>query len=185
MAKTQAGLLSLGTTGKFAGSMVFVQTASGTVVRQLVTPANPRTTGQTGVRSMMAWSSQEWAQLSPAKQATWLTAITKPGESAFNAFVRRAMDQWKNGLFAEDASPSIVEAAPDIPTLPTAIVNGKQVTFGWVDPAARLFGVVVHVTLAAAPTLGPGTAVKVVDAGTQLAIVSFTDRCSLLAQVLH
>lgn len=174
MARSQAGLLSLGTTGKFAGSMVFVQTASGTVIRQLVTPTNPRTQAQTGTRSMMKWISREWAQLTTAQQAGWLAAITKAGESAFNAFVRAGMGRWANGLFASADFPEIAEAAPAVPTLPTAVVNGRQVTISWVDPAARVFAVAVHSNLATAPALTPATAVSVTDAGVQQAIINIT-----------
>lgn len=172
MAKSQAGLLSLGTSGKFAGSMVFVQTAHGTVIRQLVTPANPKTQAQTGTRSMMKWISREWAELTAAQKATWLSAISKAGESAFNSFVRVGMRLWANGLFATSQYPTIVEAAPAIPTLPTAVVNGRQVTITWVDPAARVFGVAVHLNLTTTPALTPATAVAVADATVQMAIVN-------------
>lgn len=172
MAKSQAGLLSLGTTGKFAGSMVFVQGKSGTVIRQLVTPTNPKSQAQVGTRSMMAWASREWSQLTAPKQATWLDAVAKADESPFNAFVRVAMNQWKNGLGAQDEYPTLTEIAPAIPTLPTATVTGRQVTIGWVDPAARVFGVAVHFDPAAIVTMGPANAVKVVDAGVQQGIVA-------------
>jgi len=174
MAKSQAGLLSLGTTGKFAGSMVFVQTANGTVIRQLVVPTNPKTQAQTGTRSMMKWISREWAQLSAPEQATWLSAISKAGESAFNAFVRSGMGRWSNGLFAQSEFPTVTEAAPDIPTTPAAVVNGRQVTLTWVDPAARLFGVAIHLNLGSAPALSQATAVAVVDAGTEQSVLSIT-----------
>jgi hypothetical protein len=175
MAKTQAGLLSLGTTGKFAGSMVFAQTASGTIIRQLVVPTNPKTQAQTGTRSMMQWISREWAQLTAPEQATWLDAITKAGESPFNAFVRAGMVQWSNGLFAQSEFPSIAEIAPAIPTTPGAVVNGRQVTITWVDPAARVFGVAIHVNDGSAPALSQATAVKVVDEGVQQAVLTFTE----------
>ena len=173
MAKTQAGLLSLGTTGKFAGSLVFAQTAAGTVVRQLVTPTNPRSPSQTGTRSMMQWASKEWAQLTVQEQATWTDAISKPGESGFNAFVRVAMNQWKNGLFAQSQYPTITEAAPDAPTGAAVAVNGRQATITWTDPAARVFGIAIHAQLTTAPTPSPANAVKVIDAGVQQAIITF------------
>lgn len=172
MAKSQAGLLSLGTTGKFAGSMVFVQGKSGTVIRQLVTPTNPKSAAQVGTRSMMQWASREWAQLTAPEQATWLDAVAKADESPFNAFVRVAMNQWKNGLGAQSEFPTVAEAAPAIPTAFTATVTGKQVTIAWTDPAARVFAVAVHFSAAAIASPGPANAVKVVDAGVLQAIVS-------------
>ena len=94
-----------------------------TDARQLVTPANPRTQAQTGTRSMMKWISREWSELTAAEKATWLTAIAKAGESAFNAFVRIGVRLWANGLFAQSQYPTVVEAAPAVPTLPTAVVT--------------------------------------------------------------
>jgi len=172
MAKTQAGLLSIGTTGKFAGSMVFVQGKSGTVVRQLVTPTNPRSAAQTGVRSMMQWASREWAQLTASEQATWLDAVAKADESPFNAFIRVSMNQWKNGLFAQSEYPTVTEAAPAIPTAATATVTGRQVTIAWTDPAARVFGLAIHFDPAAIVTMGPANAVKVVDEGIEQGIIA-------------
>lgn len=171
MAKTQAGLLSLGTTGKFAGSMVFVQGKAGTVIRQHVTPTNPKSQGQTGVRAMMAWASQQWAELTTVEKATWKMAVAKAGESPFNAFVRVCMNQWKNGLGGQSQYPTIIEAAPAIPTTPTATVTGRQVTIAWVDPAARVLGVAVHFDSAAITTPGPGNAVAVEDDATQQSII--------------
>jgi hypothetical protein len=172
MAKSQAGLLSLGTTGKFAGSMVFVQGKSGTVIRQLVTPTNPRSAAQTGTRSMMQWASREWAQLTAPEQATWLDAVAKADESPFNAFIRVAMNQWKNGLGAQSEYPTVTEIAPAIPTAPTATVTGRQVTIAWVDPAARVFAVAIHFDSAVITTPGPANAVKVVDEGVLQGIVA-------------
>jgi hypothetical protein len=172
MAKVTGPMMSVEATGKFANTMVFVRSKAGPVVRQLVTPTNPKSPAQTGTRSMMRWASQEWQQLTSPEQTTWLAAVTKPGESAFNAFVRAAMNEWKNGLFAQSEFPTVTEAAPAIPTTPTATVNGKQVTIAWVDPAARLFGVSIYFDAATITTMGPSIAVAVIDAGVQKAIIS-------------
>ena len=173
MAKLTGPLMSMSATGKFANSIVFVQGASGPVARAYVIPSNPQSEAQTGVRAMMAWMSKEWAQLTAPEQATWLTAISKPGESAFNAFVRVGMNQWKNGLFATSENPTVVEAAPAVPTALTAVAAGRQVTFAWTDPAARVFGLSLHVTEGGANTPSPANAIKVIDEGVLQAVYTF------------
>jgi len=174
MARTQAGLLSLGTTGSFAGSMVFVQAKSGTVIRQHVIPSNPRSPAQTGTRSLMSWASKEWAQLTTLEQSTWANAVQKAGESPFNAFTRAAANLWKNGLFPQSEFPTVTEAAPDAPTGLAAAVSGKQITLSWTDPAARVFGVAIHQSADGVVTPAPSNAVKVVDAGVETTIVNVT-----------
>ena len=173
MAKLTGPLMSMTASGKFANSIVFVQAKSGPVARQFVIPSNPKSASQTGVRAMMAWISQEWAKLTAPEKATWLTAIATPGESAFNAFVRSGMNQWKNGLFAQSEHPSIVEAAPAVPTALVATAAGRQVTFTWVDPAARVFGLALHSTLGGVNTPSPANAIKVADAGVLQAVFTF------------
>ena len=165
--------MSIEATGKFANTMVFVRGKSGPVVRQHVVPTNPQSAAQTGVRSFMAWISAEWKQLTAPQQAGWLHAVQNAGESAFNAFVRDGMNKWKNGLFAQSEFPSVIEIAPAVPTALTATAAGRQVTFAWVDPAARLYGLSLHTTLGAANVPSPANAIKVIDDGVQLAIVTF------------
>ena len=76
-------------TGK-VGSIVYTPNRQGTDVRQLVTPKNPATPGQTAARQRFATAGRAWAGLAAAAQATWKTfAKTLANNlSSFNAFVR-------------------------------------------------------------------------------------------------
>lgn len=53
MAKVTSPLMSLSASGSFGGAMVFAANKGRNIVRQLVTPANPRTSGQVTVRNKL------------------------------------------------------------------------------------------------------------------------------------
>ncbi len=81
--------------GRFAGSLVFAKWKGRNYVRQLVTPANPRSAAQTGVRSMMAWLAQWWSTFTPTMKATWDTLAASKEISSFNAYVGENLDRWQ------------------------------------------------------------------------------------------
>lgn len=54
MAKVTGPLMSMSASGKFGGAMVFAVNKGRNIVRQLVTPANPKTVGQLAVRNKLS-----------------------------------------------------------------------------------------------------------------------------------
>jgi hypothetical protein len=79
MAKTTAPLLGFGASGKIGNTQVYSSWRGITYARQLVTPANPRSTEQVKTRSTFSWLSQVW-KLSPAelREAFTAAAAGKP-----------------------------------------------------------------------------------------------------------
>jgi hypothetical protein len=107
--------------GKFAKSMVFATWKGRSYVRQLVTPANPKSAAQTGIRAMMAWLSKRWTSVSAPDKASWEPIAESRSISEFNAFVSAALERWQaNEGPSDDTPPDEVENACD----PDAVGDG-------------------------------------------------------------
>jgi len=94
MALVTGPLLSLDARGQVAGSIVFSNWKGRAYVRQLVTPSNPKSAGQTSNRAMFKFLSQAWAGLSAAEQATWEALAAATTISPFNAYQSFNMAEW-------------------------------------------------------------------------------------------
>ena len=87
MVKLQAPCLSLEASGSLAGALVFSKWKGRPYCRSLVTPANPRSGGQVGMRAMFKFLSQKWDAIAAGPKATWedradqlIASFTKPGQ---------------------------------------------------------------------------------------------------------
>ena len=68
------------------GNVVFVRSGDGYVVRERVTPANPRTAAQTRARRGFAQASQGWARLTDAEFEAWQAYAEPSGRPANNVY---------------------------------------------------------------------------------------------------
>lgn len=91
MATTKGPLFSLDASGTVGGAIVFSHWKGRNVVRRHAVPANPKSGGQVGVRSMMKFLAQQWSGLTSAEQTTWDTPADGPNISPFNAYVSSGM----------------------------------------------------------------------------------------------
>lgn len=94
MAKVTAPLLSLGASGTIGKTLTFGKWKGINTARQRITPANPRSTGQTAQRSIMSnvvafWRGFMTGLLAKAAWNRDATASGKP-QSGFNAFTSAA-----------------------------------------------------------------------------------------------
>jgi len=94
MAVVSGPLLSLGASGQLGGAIVFSSWKGRPVVRQLVTPSNPKSAKQTARRAMMAFLTKYWATLPGANQASWDTLAKATNISPFNAYVAHNQQLW-------------------------------------------------------------------------------------------
>jgi len=81
--------------GKFAKSIVFSTWKGRAYARQLVTPQNPKTQGQIGVRVMMKWLSQIWSSMGAPAKATWDDLAAAAQISSFNAMIGHNLARWQ------------------------------------------------------------------------------------------
>lgn len=121
MALTQGPLLSLGASGKFAGALVYSTWKGRPTVRQLVTPSNPKTAGQTAQRAMFAFLAQNWASLSGANQATWEALAAQTNISPFNAYLQWNLGRWTQYTFPMDTPTA---AAGTVPVMGAGTLTG-------------------------------------------------------------
>ncbi len=175
-AKLDGPLMSMGASGSIGGILTFGSNKGRNFVRQLVIPSNPKTPAQMGVRSMMKWLGQEWAQLSAPNQATWETRAAQTNISPFNAFVSKNMDNWSNGKGAQREDPAETAAATALPSGIGDSVTERRATLVWTDPVtAGAFGIIVYQSLVTGFTPGRDNAVAVVDLGVQQYITPTLD----------
>jgi hypothetical protein len=167
-AKLDGPLMSMGASGSIGGILTFGSNKGRNFVRQLVIPSNPRSPAQTGVRSMMKWVGQEWAQLSAPQQATWEARAAQTNISPFNAFSSKNMDNWSNGKGGQREDPAETAIATALPTGIADAVTERRATITWTDPAtAGGFGIIYYQSPTTGFTPGRDNAVAVIDLGVQ------------------
>lgn len=105
MALVKAPLLSLEASGKLGNAIVFAKWKGRAYVRSLVTPANPKSGGQVGMRAMFKFLSQDWASIGATPQATWETRADQAIVSPFNAFMSYNQYRWRDFLAPTDSDP--------------------------------------------------------------------------------
>lgn len=173
MAKVTGGMMSLDASGKFAGTMVFAKWKGRPYVRLLVTPSNPNTAAQIGVRANMRWLGREWATLTAPQQATWQTRATQNNYSPFNAFVSVNQSQFAIGFGDQREDPAEASDPPNAPGSVDDSVTGSQATVTWTDPSTgETFGVMVWLSTTTGFTPAPGNLRDVVDEGVEQSVIS-------------
>ena len=124
MVKVAAPMLSLEASGTIANSMTFSKWKGRPYVRTRVTPANPRTPKQMGIRAVMAFLARQWAKLTAAHQSTWEAKAKQTNVSAFNAFAGTNAFEWRNGNYPSKTYPAVRLSVP--PSAPTVSAQGSQ-----------------------------------------------------------
>lgn len=132
MARVVGPLQSFEASGKLAGSIVYSRWKGRPYVRQLVTPANPKSAGQVAMRAMMRFLATQWAGLATVDQATWDELAATGNYSPFNAFTSANQRRWANYSMPSQAyPPTEALTPPDVPTLAvSAGVRDVTVTLG-------------------------------------------------------
>lgn len=146
MAIVNGPLLSLDASGKVAGAIVFSKWKGRPVVRQLVTPSNPKSSAQWGQRSMMRFLGVAWADIDPADQAMWNDLAEAGKYSPFNAFVSYNLNRWTQW---QDPLMTPTQAAGTAPVMGALTVTGgvRQLTVSNVITTANdIWGMLICVS---------------------------------------
>ncbi len=107
-------MMSGDASGSLGGSIVFSKWKGRHYVRSLVTPANPKSGGQVGVRAMFKFLAQIWAGLTAGNKATWEARADDLKASPFNAFMSYNQKRWR-----DFDTPTVEDPATEIATVPT------------------------------------------------------------------
>lgn len=121
MVKVAGPAMSLDASGSLGGAIVFSKWKGRNYVRTLVTPANPQSGPQTGLRAMFKFLSQNWAALSAGNKATWLIGATADAVSTFNKYVQFNQLRARNFLGVTAAYPPALVST--VCTAPTAVAT--------------------------------------------------------------
>lgn len=124
MALTNGPLFSLSASGKLANAIVFSRWKGRPYVRELVTPSNPQSAAQVGMRSMMRFLSQAWASVASAAQESWEDLADADAIANFNAFCRFNLREWRDFFAPSMGYPAPrALAADDASSFATSIVG--------------------------------------------------------------
>jgi len=117
MVKVIAPGMSLDASGTLGNALVFSKWKGRNYIRERVIPANPKSGGQVGVRSMFKFLSQFWASLTAGNQATWEDRAADLVASEFNAYLSYNMRRWRNFEAPSQEDPAAeVSTTPDLMT---------------------------------------------------------------------
>ncbi len=128
MVRVQAPALSLEASGSIAGALVFSKWKGRAYVRSLVTPANPKSGGQVGMRSMLKFLSQDWANLTAGNQPTWETRADQAVVSPFNSFIGFNQFRWRDFLAPTQHDPPASSDTPATLGALTAVAGVRSIT---------------------------------------------------------
>lgn len=128
MVKVLGPAMSLDASGSLAGALVFSKWKGRNYIRQLVTPANPKSGGQTGMRGCFKFLTQIWDGLTDGNKATWEDRADDMVASPFNAFLSYNQKRWRNfqGITKED--PAIDTAFSGTAGALTAVASERSIT---------------------------------------------------------
>lgn len=127
MSKVTGPLLSLDARGKIGGAIVFSGWKGIQTVRQLVTPSNPRTTGQMESRSKLAIAGKATKVTAPTSVlADYLRSVAPNGQSYASYFQKELLG----------ANFSVVDAA-----ITAYEAGGNATVAGYFDTEAGVLGV--------------------------------------------
>lgn len=114
MVKLTAPALGTRATGTLARALIYSHWKNTAYLKKHASPTQPRAPGQLAMRAMMGFLSAEWAQLSPADQATWSGLAAAANISPFNAYQGTNLSRWRNFL-----APTQTYPAPGMGVMPT------------------------------------------------------------------
>ncbi len=149
MVKVQAPALSLEASGSIGGAMVFSKWKGRPYVRALVKPANPKSGGQVGVRSMFKFLAQQWQNLVAGDQASWEVRADQKIISPFNAFCGFNQKRYRNFLAPATLDPPATADTPATIGTTVATAGVRSITVDMpVTTAADGWGIMVFRALA-------------------------------------
>lgn len=123
MAIVNGPLFSLDASGAVGKALVFTKWKGRNVVREYVTPANPRSIAQRGRRTMMAILNAIWQTMDTTDRTSWADLAAAGNYSNFNGFTSYNLD-------AQTVSDPPTKNRSDTPTTITAECTDPQAVAG-------------------------------------------------------
>ena len=112
MALVQGPLMSMEASGTIGKTLTFSKWKGRAYVRSRVTPANPRSAAQTGIRCMVAFLGNAWDLLTAPNKATFEEGATAKAISPFNEYMSANMKLWRDGDIPANMTPPAKAQTP-------------------------------------------------------------------------
>lgn len=164
MARVTGPLMSFDASGSVAGSIVFSKWRGRNYVRRHAVPANPRSSSQLAVRSIMGFLASAWKLCDPSNQRTWEVSADALKISAFNRYAGVNASNWRDLSSPAQMFPALKTQTPTAPSTPTASVSGRQVHIlsSW-ESTADDWGIVLCRSMTTGFTATPMNSVAVAN----------------------
>jgi hypothetical protein len=135
MARTKAPLFSLGASGSIGGSIVFATWKGRAYVRELVTPSNPQSGLQVGMRAALRFNSQVFSSIGATAQANWKAEGKPRNITALDAMVGENGTAVRQNFGPKKDPTDPAGAVEAAPTAQTATAQPKSIKVTWTDSA--------------------------------------------------
>ena len=165
MVKLSGPMFSLEASGTIGKTLTYAKWKGRAYARQRVIPTNPRSAGQTGMRSMFKFISQGWAGLDAGEKASYDADAAGRENAPFNSYIKLNMDRWKNYLPpTKDFTPAGVSTP--LTVLGMVLVGGEAYANIAVTPSAAtdIWGFEIYRELAAITDPNNSNCVAVIPA---------------------
>jgi hypothetical protein len=145
MVKVNAPAMSLDASGSIGGALTFSKWKGRNYARALVTPHNPKSKGQTAVRAMFKFLTQNWKALGSTPKQSWATLAITMNISTFNAYVRNNQARWRNAKTPSTTDPPAETATTGTLDTWAATAGTRQIALGLkLSAAASNWGAVIY-----------------------------------------
>jgi len=175
--KVTAPLFSFDASGTLGGIITASKWRGRQYFRTRVIPSNPRSAGQTGIRAMWQFLSQQWApSVDPGDQATWEDPAASDNVTSFNAYMRNNIRDWRSSLAPGMAFPVTRDLAPGTLGSVTTTVQGRNVNLDYaVTPNGDEWGLAICRSTITGFTPDWSNTTKVLNAMTSPTQLQYTD----------
>jgi hypothetical protein len=136
---------SLSASGQLGKTVVFGAWKGRAYLRAYVSPANPKSAKQVGIRSMFMFLSQAWASLTVGEKASYDTLAASRNVSAFNVYMSINMALWReNSMPSKDIARAQAHTATTVATLVTTGGTKNVAISGTITSGTNMWAVVIY-----------------------------------------
>lgn len=133
MARTTGPLLSMDASGSVGNSITFAKWKGRNYVRRYAIPSNPKTTGQTSIRTAMQFYTSIYKANTSAVEAAFEAEAQSKKISPFNAFISAAMKAWKSSVMLEPDGTEIGSWTSSANITLAGTAQPRGITWSWAE----------------------------------------------------
>lgn len=131
MARTTGPLLSMDASGSVGNSITFAKWKGRNYVRRYAVPANPRSVGQTSIRTAMKYYTAMWKNYQAGLEGEYTLQAQSQKISPFNAFTRAGMKNWKSSIIISDTATEVSFGTTSANMTLTGTSQPRGITWSW------------------------------------------------------